>query len=97
MRRYRVLFLSLALLASALLVATVLAAGGYDLSWHTVDGGGGTSSGGNYVLSGTIGQPDAGTLSGGTYNLIGGFWGRVGGGMDIGEYRLYLPVIMRNN
>src|SRR5256884_5487033 len=32
------------------------------------------SSGGNYTLSGTVGQPDAGTLSGGNYTLEGGFW-----------------------
>jgi len=51
--------------------------GSFDLSWNTVDGGGGTSSGGSYELSGTIGQPDAGTLSGGSYTLLGGFWGGV--------------------
>lgn len=41
----------------------------YNLSWSTIDGGGGTSSGGNFVLSGTIGQPDAGTMAGGDYRL----------------------------
>lgn len=46
----------------------------YDLTWHTIDGGGGTSSGGDFVLSGTIGQPDAGTMTGGDYVLAGGFW-----------------------
>lgn len=46
----------------------------YDLSWSTIDGGGGTSSGGDFVLSGTIGQPDAGTMAGGDYVLAGGFW-----------------------
>ena len=30
------------------------------LSWWTAGGGGGTSQGGDYVLSGTIGQPEAG-------------------------------------
>jgi len=66
------------LLALLLVSGVVLAAGGYDLSWHTVDGGGGTSSGGTYILRGTAGQPDAGTLSGGTYSLAGGFWGAGG-------------------
>ena len=47
----------------------------YSLDWSTVDGGGGTSTGGVYVVSGTIGQPDAGTMSGGAYTLVGGFWG----------------------
>lgn len=39
------------------------------------DRGGGTSSGGAFALSGTIGQPDAGAMSGGNYLLAGGFWG----------------------
>jgi hypothetical protein len=46
----------------------------YSINWHTVDGGGGTSTGGVYSVSGTIGQPDAGTMSGGPYTLQGGFW-----------------------
>ena len=47
----------------------------YDLSWFTIDGGGGLSSGGAYSLSGTIGQPDAGHMSGNGFSLDGGFWG----------------------
>lgn len=47
----------------------------YSLDWSTVDGGGGTSTGGVYAVSGTIGQPDAGSMSGGSYTLQGGFWG----------------------
>jgi hypothetical protein len=47
----------------------------YSIDWHTIDGGGGTSTGGVYSVSGTIGQPDAGTMSGGSYSLAGGFWG----------------------
>ena len=31
----------------------------YSIVWHTIDGGGGTSSGGVYSVSGTIGQADA--------------------------------------
>ena len=47
----------------------------YSIDWFTIDGGGGTSSGGVYSLSGTIGQPDAGaTMTGGQYTLVGGFW-----------------------
>ena len=53
------------------------AQGQYSIDWSTVDGGGGTSTGGVYSVSGTIGQPDAGTMSGGTYTLHGGFWGLV--------------------
>ncbi len=46
----------------------------FDLSWHTFDGGGGSSTGGGFDLSGTIGQPDAGLMTGGTFELRGGFW-----------------------
>jgi hypothetical protein len=60
-------------------LAFCLAAWGqsYSIDWSTVDGGGGTSTGGVYTVSGTIGQPDAGVMSGGTYTLNGGFWGVV--------------------
>jgi hypothetical protein len=52
--------------------------GQYSIDWSTVDGGGGTSTGGVYSVSGTIGQPDAGKMSGGPFTLEGGFWGIVG-------------------
>ncbi len=48
--------------------------GDYEITWHTIDGGGGTSTGGPYTLTGTIGQPDAGEMGGGDYQLSGGFW-----------------------
>ena len=50
----------------------------YSVNWSAVDGGGGTSTGGVYTVSGTIGQPDAGKLAGSNYTLEGGFWGIVG-------------------
>lgn len=46
----------------------------YSIDWHTIDGGGGTSTGGVYQVSGTIGQADVGTMSGGPFSLTGGFW-----------------------
>jgi hypothetical protein len=48
--------------------------GQFDLSWSTIDGGGGSSSGGQFTVCGTIGQPDAGKLTGGGFELEGGFW-----------------------
>ena len=56
----------------------------YQLNWSTIDGGGGTSSGGQYVLTGTIGQPDADYSAGGNYELLGGFW--PGGPLCIVEF-----------
>jgi hypothetical protein len=46
----------------------------YQIVWSTIDGGGGMSSGGQYELVGTIGQPDAGSMSSGNYELVGAFW-----------------------
>jgi hypothetical protein len=62
------------MLASAYLSLTAPAQSAID--WHTLDGGGGTSTGGVYSVSATLGQPDAGvTLTNGPYALTGGFWG----------------------
>ena len=48
--------------------------GGFDLSWSSVDGGGGNSTGGDFALVGTVGQPDASdALTGGEFTLTGGF------------------------
>ena len=49
----------------------------YSIDWSTIDGGGGTSTGGVYSVSGTIGQPDAGQMSGGNFSVSGGFWGLI--------------------
>ena len=46
----------------------------YSIDWYKVAGGGGTSTGGVYSVSGTVGQPDAGAMTGGNYSLVGGFW-----------------------
>ena len=47
----------------------------YSIDWYKIAGGGGTSTGGVYSVSGTIGQPDAsGAVTGGNYSLTGGFW-----------------------
>ena len=49
----------------------------YSIDWYKVAGGGGTSTGGVYSVSGTIGQADAGAMAGGNYSLTGGFWSLV--------------------
>jgi hypothetical protein len=59
------------------LAAQAQSGGPFDLSWSTIDGGGGPSAGGGFSLNGTIGQPDAGAMSGGNFSLAGGFWGAI--------------------
>lgn len=62
--------------AWCLAAATSLQAQNFSIDWFTIDGGGGTSTGGVYSLSGTIGQPDANAppMTGGNFSLTGGFW-----------------------
>ena len=78
------------LLGSLLLTAVVLAGGGYTLSWNVLGGGGGSIGSGGITLDGTIGQPVVGQASGASYTLCAGFWCGAAG-----EYRVYLPVVLR--
>jgi len=56
-----------------------------------VDGGGGTSPGGVYTVTGTIGQPDAGlAMTGGVYSVTGGFWAQPGLVQTPGAPTLYV-------
>jgi hypothetical protein len=64
----------LLILAIVLLAPALARAQQYSIDWFSIDGGGGTSTGGVYQVTGTIGQPDAGAMSGGNYTLTGGFW-----------------------
>ena len=74
---------------------SALAVSGYTLDWWTIDNGGGTgqSSGGEYTLSGTIGQWDAGDTEGGDYAVNGGFWNRLVAGIH--DFLIYLPLIVK--
>ena len=64
-------------LAVMLALAPAVLAQDFDIDWYTMDGGGEMwTTGGDFELSGTIGQPDASTtiMSGGDFELAGGFW-----------------------
>jgi len=86
-------FLAGLLICAALLslasMALAQTTDGDDLSWYTIDGGGGILNGGGYVLNATTGQSDAGQLTGGGYTLKGGFWS-----LPMPGY-VYLPIVMR--
>jgi hypothetical protein len=82
--------------ASLLLVSGMVHAqtgDGYDLTWWTVDGGGGESSGDGYRLTGTAGQPEPGpALVGDGYTLVSGFWPAAAA-----SHELYLPLVIRDS
>jgi hypothetical protein len=90
----KILYFGILIVLILSLSGLALAAGSYDLSWWTVDGGGGTSSGNGYTLNGTLGQPDAGTVaSGGGYTLAGGFWH--GGVAVFPVMKVLLPILTK--
>jgi len=69
----------------------------YSIDWFSVDGGGGTSTGSVYSVSGTIGQADAGgPLTGGNYSLTGGFWSLIGVVQAPGAPRLSIYLTTTN-
>ena len=51
----------------------------FSIDWFGLAGGGGGSSlGGDFELSATIGQPEAGQMLAGDFALVGGFWSIIG-------------------
>jgi hypothetical protein len=67
--------LTLLTLSTLILQPSTARAQQYSIDWYKIAGGGGTSTGGTYTVSGTIGQHDAGgPMTGGNYSLTGGFW-----------------------
>lgn len=93
----RRLFLTVAVILTVVTTVPLALAqsGPLDIPWYTIDGGGTTaSSGGDFVLSGTVGQPDAGVLSGGIYIVRGGFRG-VAPVPDTKVSTVYLPLIQK--
>jgi hypothetical protein len=63
----------------------------YTVDWYKLPGGGGTSTGATYSVTGTIGQPDAsGALNGGNYSVTGGFWSLISVVQTPGAPTLYI-------
>ena len=83
--------------ACVIVCVTSALAQSYSIDWFTSDGGGGTSTGGVYAVSGTIGQPDAGISSGGNYSLIGGYWGAVIPVQQSGAPTLFIANLQNGN
>src|SRR5512140_3665990 len=58
-----------------LLASPASLAQNFSIDWWTVAGGGGTSTGGVFSLTGTAGQPASGTtMTNGTFSITGGLW-----------------------
>jgi hypothetical protein len=73
-------------------VAVAQVSGALDLSWNAITSGGGTSSGGTYVLTGAIGQPVAGGPSiGGSFAVTSGFLP----GASQTQFRVFAPLLAK--
>ena len=73
LRRYSVLLLGFFILHSPFCLRS--SAQSFSVDWFKVAGGGGTSTGGVFTVSGTFGQADAGgPMNGPGYSATGGFW-----------------------
>ena len=78
---------SISFVAAALFAAlTTPAFAQLSITSFTIDGGGGTSTGGVFTLSGTIGQPDAGRQTASPYSCSGGYWGGGGAASCVADF-----------
>ena len=79
------------ILVLLMLTTTALAGGGGPtIPRFLIGGGGGHSEVGRYVLDATVGQAIAGAVSARSFALCAGFW------CGMGEYRVRLPLILKN-
>ena len=75
MKGSRLVIVLLAIIATTGVVAMTAKSGSdFDISWFSIDSGGGSSDREIWEVTGTMGQPDAGApLSGGPWTVTGGF------------------------
>jgi hypothetical protein len=93
----RALSMALGLAGLLFLPAFEASAQQYTIDWSKIAGGGGSSTGGVYAVTGTLGQPDTGTMSGGSYSVQGGFWGIVAAVQTPGAPRLNIERTQTNS
>lgn len=73
--RKKAFFVSLILVCGLVLAGGALAANGFAIPRSVIGGGGQQSTGGGYILNGTVGEPIASNLSlEATHGLSSGFW-----------------------
>ena len=85
-----VLFVLILLITLA--VTPVMAAGIMEIDRYIIGSGGGTATGGDYTLNGTIGQPVIGNASHANLDLCSGFWCKI-----VDYYKTILPLILRES
>ena len=84
-----------ATLLCGLVLASVALAGmfsdNYGVPWDARYGGGGLTSSDNYAINATVGQGAIGWTESDNYGVGAGYWYGA-----VVEYRIYLPLVLRN-
>ncbi len=83
-----VIALALALSGDA---ASAQVGDGFDLGWNVMGGAGGPLVGDGHSLRGTLGQTAIGSFSDASHQVANGYWAA-----GEREYRIYLPLVLRN-
>jgi hypothetical protein len=91
MSKRKITALVAAFLCILLLTGVVVANGTPAIDWDVIGGGGGHAEASIYSLDGAIGQALVGTATDTGSELCSGFWC----GASV-EYRIYLPLVLRN-
>ncbi|MFN2270303.1 MAG: hypothetical protein ACK2US_05675 [Anaerolineae bacterium] len=87
----KAILVSLILVCGLVLAGSALAADGFAIPRSVIGGGGQQSTGGGYILNGTVGEPIASDLSiEANHGLSSGYW------WPPGEYAVYLPLVVRD-
>jgi len=89
----KVILLTLAVLLLLTGSALAMSSTNYRLDWFTplTGGGGGPASSAHYAVNFTVGQSAIGASTSTNYGGCLGYW------CGIREYRVYLPLILRNS
>ena len=90
MTKKTLILVAAVLVCSLILAGSVLAANGFAIPRSVIGGGGQQSTGGVYILNGTVGEPIASGLYAGHTSLdhSSGFWWSP-------VFEVYLPLVVR--
>ena len=94
MKLKRIIAIIAVVVAMLVLTSAVLAQSGgtFNLTWNSINGGGGRVTSSSYTMEGSIGQPYAGTLTSGSYSLTAGFQTQT----EVAtRHEVYLPAILK--
>jgi hypothetical protein len=86
---YKLLFVVCMVCLMTFGVVLAQSGGVFEMHRSSVNGGGGTSAGGTFMLSGAAGQADAGKVTGGDFTIWGGFF------QPASLNTIYLPAVLR--